>query len=568
LKEINDKTESLFTQNSRRMNNPILQYLLTKAYKNPIQLLNLALIAISAIIVTACANIQPPTGGPEDTKAPEVTNLTPPNNSTNFKGNTIVLEFDEFVEAPTLREKMIISPIVEGEYDILTRKKVTTIKFVKGLEPNTTYSINFGDAIKDVTKGNFAENITLAFSTGPIIDSLYIKGRVVDFVKETGLKDISVQLYKSGDTATIQHSKPMYLSKTDVNGNFTIKNIKQGTYHLYALEDQNKNYKYDNEKERIAYLKDIAVDSFITNLSLGLTRIDTKAPNIFSKKQEYDYQLISLSEGVEQYNILHEGTQPVLSEISDDRKKLKVFNNFDSKDSITLYFQLTDSAGNQGIDTLKVLFEEYKDRNNKNPFTIVLGEKTNEVNKNQDIKIRFSKPAKIFNPDAIKIKADSLFFEPDSNTFSIDSNLMGFTIQKSPVFKDSLILTFEKGAFISLHGDSSTELKSFLRLKNEENFGILGGTIETNIENYIFQLLDDKDKIIHSEKNIQKFYYTWLSPGSYQLRLLVDLNGNGRWDSANLVTNQQPEPIIYFKEKVNLRANWEILDIKFVAKPQ
>src|SRR3954468_24720445 len=99
-----------------------------------------------ALIFFSCANIKQPTGGPEDKKPPVLVKVTPANNSTNFKGKTVVLQFDEYVDAQKLREEIIISPIEDGNFDLVTKKKTVTIKFRKELKENTTYSISFGES--------------------------------------------------------------------------------------------------------------------------------------------------------------------------------------------------------------------------------------------------------------------------------------------------------------------------------------------------------------------------------------------------------------------------------------
>ncbi len=518
------------------------------------------------VLISACANQKPPTGGPEDYNPPVLKKSTPENNSVNFKEKTIVLEFDEYVDAQKLRENIIISPLIEGQFDVVARKKTVFIKFRESFKDNTTYNINFGESIKDVTRSNISKNLTLAFSTGPFIDSLSIKGNVYNFVKGGGMKDISVQLYTTADTNNIKNNKPLYYTKTDEAGNFIINNIKEGTYDVYALQDNNANFKYDNEKESIAYLYDLLINKKINDIKLGITKSDTKPPIIISKKSENEHYLFNVSEGLENYT-LKTKTLKVLTDLSEDKKTIKIFNTFNSKDSIQIYYELTDSSGNINVDSTKILFEELKNKKVKNNFSFLIPVNKLQIIKNEDINIKFNKPISQINYTQIKIKKDTTQQTIDENKIVLDSTtLLRLKLINTYRFKDSLLLNFGKGAFISIDGDSSYATKFKISYKKEELFGIIGGTIICKDSNYIFQLIDSKGQVLDAKHNATKFYYNYLEPSNYILKIIVDINNNGRWDPTDIYKNTPPEPIHYYKEKITLRANWELLDLKFEVK--
>lgn len=517
------------------------------------------------LILSGCANQKPPTGGPEDLVPPKLKKATPENNSINFKGNTIILEFDEYVDAAKLRENIIISPLIESQYDIISNKKTVKIKFKEPFKENTTYTINFGESIKDVTKGNLTTTRTLAFSTGAFIDSLSIKGIAYNFVKGLPLKDVSIQLYDIKDTNTIKNSKPLYFTKTDATGNFLIQNIKEGKYNIYALQDINSNYKYDNEKESIAYIYDIVIDKKVKNIKLGLTRSDTKGPEIIGKKTEENHYVLNLSEGLENYAIKNPSIK-IISSLSEDAKTIKIFNTVNSKDSIQLYCQFADSSGNLKLDTIKIIFPQIKAAKSKNTFYTNIPTNKLQIIKNETININFSNPVDKINYSKIKIKLDSTSKNSDETNLQLDSNLLTMKLINNSPFKDSLVIRFDKGAFLSISGDTNQLAKYKITYKKEEEFGIIGGTVICKDSNYIFQLINAKGKIIDSKQQAKKFYYTYLEPGNYVLKVIVDTNNNGRWDPTNIIMNTPPETIHYYKEKINLRANWELLDLKFETK--
>lgn len=526
--------------------------------------LTIAVVAFSILFLYSCANIKQPMGGPEDEKPPAVKKSIPANNSRNYQGKTITLEFDEYVDAQKLNENIIISPIVEGKYEIITKKKTVEIRFKEPFKENTTYNINLSESIKDVTRGNFIKDLTLAFSTGPTIDSLSVKGQAYDFISGKGVKDISIQLYKTSDTNTVRNSNPLYFAKTDLQGNFTINNVKEGTYNVYALKDVNKNFRY-NDKEDIAYINNVVVDKPSVNVRLGLTLSDKKGPEIVGMKQEYEYYVLSSNEGLESYKLKSDSI-PVISDLSEDAKNIRIFNNFYSKDSITLYYQFVDSSANITNDKVKIFFQEYKDKSKKNVFGSTVEPTNLEVFKDDVIRLKFNKPVAIFDFSKLNLKKDTLPISYDHSEIALDSSKMNIRFVNKYSFKDSLVLAFEKGAFISMNGDSTNAKTYKFKNKDEEQYGILGGTIVCNAPDYIFQLINSKGKIVDTKKNATTFYYKMLDPGEYRLKIIIDVNKNGRWDATDLDNNIPPEPLFFYKEKINLRANWELLDIKFEVK--
>jgi uncharacterized protein (DUF2141 family) len=522
-------------------------------------------IALVIALFSSCANIKAPTGGPDDETAPVAKKTTPANNTINYKGKTISIVFNENIDATKLKEDIIISPLINGRYDIVSKKNTVVIRFQENFKENTTYNINFGEGIKDVTKGNFTRNLTLAFSTGPHIDSLFLKGNAYNFVTGKGIKDVSIQVYSLSDTNTIRKGRPLYYAETNGSGDFTINNVKEGTYNIYALQDQNKDYTYDNEKENIAYMYNVNVKKSMGKLKLGLTRTDTKAPTIISEKQEYEYYLLTMNEGIENYALTYNGKK-VFSDLSQNKKTIRIFNTFDSKDSVLINYQLTDSSGNSTKGNKNIFFEEYKNKDKKNKFTFSFEPKTFQLNEKEAISLTFNKPIDLVDTSLIKIKKDTTFLHLSKINLEPDSTNLKITLGNTFTFKDSLVFTFEKGAFMSLTSDSSQPFKAKIKHKKEEDFGTLGGTIICEEPYYLFQIIDNKGVVIDTKINPTKFYYTYLEPGNYELKIIIDKNKNGRWDPTDIDKDILPETIKYYKEKINLRANWELLDIIFNAK--
>lgn len=189
-------------------------------------------------VPTGCANIVPPSGGPRDSLPPVLLNASPPDSTINFRGNQIVFTFDEELDDPRdTRNNLIFTPTFEREPEISTRGKVLTLKFLDTLEANTTYVINFGESVIDITEGNAVKNFTYAFSTGPVLDSLEISGRVL--LAENGQVDstLIVVLHKDLADTAVRDRRPQYVTKLDRNGYFRFGNLPKDTFAIYAIGD-------------------------------------------------------------------------------------------------------------------------------------------------------------------------------------------------------------------------------------------------------------------------------------------------------------------------------------------
>ena len=205
------------------------------------------------IILPGCANIIPPEGGFRDSIPPLLVKASPPDSSKEFNTTRITLTFDEFVDLQNIHENLIISPIPQNEPVVETHLRTVTVKLKDSLEANTTYSINFGNAIKDINEGNVLKNFTYIFSTGTSFDSFSLRGRVL--LAETGKVDTTlvVMLHKKGEDSAIVNGKPRYITRLDGNGNFIFRNLPSGTFYIYALKNESGAYRYQSPKQLFAF---------------------------------------------------------------------------------------------------------------------------------------------------------------------------------------------------------------------------------------------------------------------------------------------------------------------------
>ena len=202
---------------------------------------------------SGCAQIGAPTGGPKDTLAPVLTKASPENNKINFTGNKITLSFNEYIELKDLSSNILVSPVPKTNPTVGYNLKTVTVKLRDTLQPNTTYSINFGNAIVDIHEGNIMKDFTYTFSTGPFIDSMKFSGKVI--LAETGKADstIAVYLYKDAVDTSVTSRKPNYIARTDGQGKFTFKNLPAEHFRIYALKDGDGGKTYNAKTELFAF---------------------------------------------------------------------------------------------------------------------------------------------------------------------------------------------------------------------------------------------------------------------------------------------------------------------------
>ncbi|HEV2833597.1 MAG TPA: Ig-like domain-containing domain [Hanamia sp.] len=197
-----------------------------------------ALLYLVTVMGSGCAQIGSPTGGFRDSLPPVLLNSNPPNNSIHFKGNRVTLTFDEYVHLDKLQENLLVSPTPKINPNIDYKLKQVTIKIRDTLQPNTTYSLQLGNAIQDINENNPYPNFTYVFSTGSYIDSLTLSGNVE--LAETGKTDstLLVFLYNDLTDSAVYKKKPKYITRVNGQGNFEFKNLAEGTYNVFALKDE------------------------------------------------------------------------------------------------------------------------------------------------------------------------------------------------------------------------------------------------------------------------------------------------------------------------------------------
>jgi uncharacterized protein (DUF2141 family) len=547
---------------------------------------NEIIFILALIQLFSCAQQSSPTGGPKDTIPPILVQSFPPKGQTKVNPKEVTLIFSETIIINNPKEQILITPDVEKKFELEGKNKTATLKFETALQENTTYLINFRDAVQDITEKNPVDNLKLAFSTGLYIDSLKIDGTVYDLMKNKEVKDATVALYNS-DTFNIFKHKPSYITKTNDKGQYIFEYLKNGKYYLYAFEDRNKNLITDSRNENFGFKTDqLLLDKNIQGMNLSLIKMDSRLQKISSNRPYNTYTTLTFAKGLQDYQLTSTEYDSIYSSYAGSRAAINIYNTFNLEDSLAIRIQAADSL-NQTIDsTLYIKF--IKRETTPEKFTVNISDLKLTAGKGELTgKGTFTKPIYSINQDSIFLRIDSvrqMKLTQQNLTInnktreitlqaSFDKNLFATKQEESPIKpsnKEQMELYFGKGSFISVEKDSSAIIRQKINPLKEEDLGTIKFQIQTTNKNFITELLTKDYKLVASKTNQLTPTFVDLVPGDYILRVTIDQDGNGKWSPGNFYTKKEPEPFVYYiNEKrtniVSLKANWDIgpLLIKF-----
>lgn len=217
---------------------------------------NLLLCLLALLLTAACASIGNPDGGRFDETPPRVVGSSPADGAVNVSKRKVQILFDEYIKLEKASEKVVISPPQIEPANVRADGKRVKVDFYDSLRANTTYTIDFSDAIEDNNEGNPMGQYTFSFSTGDVIDTMQVSGRVLNAADLEPIKGIMVGLYPADSTwnDTLFRTRPfLRVSRTNGEGRFTIKGVKDGAYRVRALEDKDGDFVFSQKNERVAF---------------------------------------------------------------------------------------------------------------------------------------------------------------------------------------------------------------------------------------------------------------------------------------------------------------------------
>lgn len=324
------------------------------------------------IVVYSCASMGNPDGGPYDEEPPKFVRSTPKPFTINSKEKKVTIEFDEFIKLEKAAEKVVVSPPQLEQPEIKASGRKVVVGLVDSLRPNTTYTIDFADAIVDNNEGNPLGNYAFTFSTGTTIDTMEVSGTVLSASDLEPVKNIQVGLHSDLSDSAFMKKPFDRVSRTDSRGHFSIRGIAPGKYRIYALMDGNQNYLFDSKTEMIAFSDSIIIpamedamrqdtiwkDSLTidTIKSVGYTRFLPDDIILRAFKEENDRQYLTRSERDKENHFVltfsaRADTLPTLKGLNFDERDAFIIEKTDRNDSICYWIK--DSLIYQ-MDTLEI----------------------------------------------------------------------------------------------------------------------------------------------------------------------------------------------------------------------
>lgn len=540
--------------------------------------------------MTRCANPVIPTGGPKDEKPPAVLAENPPNYSRNFSSDRIIIEFDEFIALENISKNLMVSPPLSEAPQVKTKGKSLEIRIRDTLKTNTTYTLYFSQAIADITESNKIGSYSYVFSTGDSIDMGGLSGKIKDAFSGEPLQGIAVMLYREYDDSLPMTSRPWYLARTDDKGYYEFRNIADHSYKLFALKDDNANLKYDLPSEMIGFpdslLKPYVLVADTDSVSM---RLHFSAPNaystdilLFDEEEEVlrvtraSMGQVSLAEiefnkrgsGRSARPIGYLGTEPLRQEHARFGDTLRFWIPDPLPD--TLLLEVLDNG--LPIDTVSILPRRVSSRGRSTstgtPLLDVIASHSGKKNLPPGLPLVISSNFPVMKPDSLGIlliqgtdttRPDWHFNDPELMRQIVISQEWAegtdYSILIMPEWlkgingltHDTLRFPFHTGALAD-YGTLTLNLKP--------------GPALRQVSPVIIQILDNAGKVLHSQwldpENPQPARFSFLVPGDYRLRAIIDENGNKYWDPGNYANGRQPETVIYHSSPVNVKANWEL----------
>ncbi|MFI5163656.1 MAG: Ig-like domain-containing protein [Bacteroidia bacterium] len=569
------------------------------------------------ILFFSCAQIVTPTGGPRDVKPPRAIRYIPDSAAINFKAKNIAIAFNEYIVLADLQKQLVISPPMKKMPDVKTKGKMLLIELKDTLKKNTTYTFNFGNSIRDYTEGNALEDFHYVFSTGNYIDSLSLSGIVKnasDLKTEKGilvmLYDVSALSDKSLDSVP-NKIIPSYFAKTNADGSYKINNIRASTYKAFTLKDINANYLYDSPEENIAFCDSLINISKNTKLDMILFKEEPKKQKLLKVYfPEHGHLMFSFAKPiVDPFKLDFLSEQPkenVIYEYSTNKDTVHYWFADDLKDTLKIKI----SEGNKILDTVRlkpITLEQIK--NSKRGVKWGLSVKMN-VSKDKlfdlDKRILFAFNHPITEKDKIfsfLLKEDTIVIPiiPKYNPFGpkipylCDDDEEEWYPRKSTSRKLSLGKRIESSlqpndtagvlvpvtvrdinwsentpyhlfilpaTFTDIFGLKNDTIKIDFKTQEEKFYGTLKLNVKIKKSDlqYIVQFLDEKDNVVKQDliSEATTLNYSYLSPGTYKLKLINDENRDEKWSTGNYLQKQQPEKIIYYPGSITIRSNWDL----------
>lgn len=560
-------------------------------------------IVIVALALSSCANRgSGPQGGPKDTVPPSLLRETPLNGTCNFKGKTVVLQFDEYVQLDNVSENVLISPPQQTPPSVKAFGKKVSVTFEEDLLDSTTYTIDFGRAICDNNEKIPLYNYSFSFATGDYIDTLAMFGKVINAENLNPVQGVIVGVHENLDDSAFATMPFTRIAKTDTTGQFGVLNMRGGNYRIYALRDVSKDYVYQTS-EALAFTDEVFSPTLACDSDSAWYHVpDTIVLRLFKENKQRHYFVRALRDKEQHFfTLLFSAPQTELPVIvalpPDSTQQDSLWVDFTqhslcqanpTKD--TIVYWLTDSTAIR-MDTIRFLMTykmsdslyqlvdttdtvqaiyrhprmsqkaiEAKRRRDMNRKIELKSNASMKFDIYRSIELYTAAPVKKYVTDSIHLfeKVDTLL-QPVAFTIEpIDSTGMRYAVRAALQPEHRYVLQVDSGGLHDIYGITNNAYKAEYKLRSLDEYSTLTIRLTHYDPRARIQVLDEKDKVLR-ELPAQETgaVFRYLEAKSFYVRLYIDADGNGEWTTGDWALKRQPEPVYYYSKKLTLRANWE-----------
>jgi hypothetical protein len=562
------------------------------------------------LFYTSCARIGSPSGGPKDSIPPVVVKTVPILRGTNYKGTDVRLTFDEYINMDGIAEKLVVSPPLKKKPVIKMKGKTLIVEFPEELRKESTYSLDFKDAVADNNEKNPIKDLRFSFGTGQKFDSLKVVGYVKNAITQEPVEKALVLLHHQKDYTAFLDSVPDFIGTTNKEGLFMIDNVASGSYRLYALTDADNSLTYNSHSELIAFADSVIVPTakYVARNDTVIKGADTlivsghvdylPAPqylmmfeevkfnqylNSYKRIQENkcDFYFSESLNDLFQVNLLKPAPTKGWSYIESNLKRDSitvwltdtVFSKTDSL-KFELKYQVLDSLNQLVIkhDTVEMVYSapkapKVKRKKNELPPVpaINLGNNINLSGHDLYRPIIIEAPEPLSSFDTNKIR---LFSYEDTIKTQIpvvvrkDSNsVRKYFIEHQWTPNTMYLFQVDSAAARNIYGYPNNKVNLKFKTQKEDYYGKISLTISGLFGPAIVQLLgNDKDEKVLQKIQILEdgeIQFPYLKPEKYKIKLILDSNKNGKWDTGYLADGKQPEEVVYYPKIIKVRSNFE-----------
>ncbi|MDR1356260.1 MAG: Ig-like domain-containing protein [Tannerellaceae bacterium] len=571
----------------------------------------LTLLLLCALI-HSCANIGSPNGGPYDESPPRFVSSKPISNQTNYKGKTVEILFDELIQVDKPNENVIVTPPQMQLPVIRPAGRKVTVELRDSLLENTTYTIDFTNSIADNNEKNVLENFSFAFSTGDIIDSLEVSGYLLNAENLEPMPGITIGLHSNPEDSAFVKETFVRTSRTNDRGWFRIRNIAHGAYRIYALNDKNRDYKFDQPGEDIAFLDSLIVPSFEfasrqDTLWRDSLTIDSIYTTGYTRFMPDDIEMRLFLEAFQRQYILRperaqanrftlrfnapldtiiapvplnftppdnwyipqwtDGKKAVNYWLTDStiwkQDTLQMAITYPASDSLNILRPQTDTLSifmrNQPRETAR----RKNDDGPEAPVFLGMNVKASGIMDVYDtVSITFDEPA--LNPHKdlfyLEQKNDTLWTPVEFDFFPDSANALGFFIHRKWLYGEEYRLEVDSASISSPYGKSNNRISQTFKIKDEDQYGHLYINIAglDTIPAYVDLLNGSDIPVRKAAVTGGGVLFMNLPPGKYYARLILDENNNMMWDTGNYTEKRQPETVFYYPKEIEIMKNWQL----------